>query len=99
MERSVHRSPSHHHSVDILSLSKPLATLVSHQGPVMVAEWNADGSQVLSGSQDATIKIWEVNNWAKPLLTLTGHDSTITSIAHQPNNSNVFCSCSLRFRY
>lgn len=97
MERSVHRSPSHHHSVDILSLSKPLATLVSHQGPVMVVEWNADGSQVLSGSQDATIKIWEVNNWAKPLLTLTGHDSTITSIAHQPNNSNVFCSCSLRF--
>lgn len=93
MEKSIHRSLSHRHSADTPSLAKPLATLVSHQGPVMVAEWNADGSQVLSGSQDATIKIWELNSWTKPLLTLTGHDSTITSIAHQPSNSNVFCSC------
>ena len=92
MERSVHRSPSHHHSVDILSLSKPLATLVSHQGPVMVAEWNADGSQVLSGSQDATIKVWEMNDWSKPLYTLTGHDTTVTAIAAHPSSIHVFGS-------
>lgn len=81
-------------SMDIPVLNKPLAKLISHQGHVMVGEWSCDGSQVMSGSQDATIKIWDMSDWTKPVLTLTGHDSTVTSIAPYPSNKNVFCSSS-----
>ena len=59
----------------------------------MVGEWSCDGSQVISGSQDTTIKLWDMSDWTKPLLTLTGHDGTVTSITPSPSNKNVFCSC------
>ena len=78
---------------DMPVIDKPLARMISHQGYVMVGEWNADGSQVLSGSQDSTIKTWDMSDWTKPLLTLTGHDNTVMSIAHHPTVNNMFCSC------
>lgn len=81
-----------HNSVEGSIISKPLAKLISHQGYVTTAEWNADGSYVLSGSQDATIKVWEMNDWSKPLYTLTGHDTTVTAIAAHPSSIHVFGS-------
>ena len=93
-EDGLHRSSSRRRiSVDAPIVEKPLAKLISHQGHVMVCEWTADGSNVLSGSQDTTIKVWEMSDWTKPLLTLTGHDNTVTSITHQPSSNYVFCSC------
>ena len=62
----------------------------------MVGEWSCDGSQVISGSQDTTIKLWDMSDWTKPVLTLTGHDGTVTSIAPSPSNKNVFCSCMIQ---
>lgn len=40
-----------------------------------------------------TIKMWDMSDWAKPSLTLTGHDNTISSIAVHPSNPHMFCSC------
>ena len=80
-------------TVDSTQITKPLARLISHQGYVTAGEWTIDGSRILSGSQDATIKIWEMSDWSKPSLTLTGHDNTISSIAIHPSNPNIFCSC------
>lgn len=75
------------------TVSKPLIKLISHQGFVTVGEWTVDGTQVLTGSQDATIKVWDMSDPSKPLFTFPGHDSTITSIACHPSNTNLFCSC------
>ena len=76
------------------TVSKPLIKLISHQGFVTVGEWTVDGTQVLTGSQDATIKVWDMSDPSKPLFTFPGHDSTITSIACHPSNTNLFCSSS-----
>lgn len=38
------------------------------------------GNTLISGSKDATIRIWDIEK-AKPLLTLTGHTGPITALA------------------
>ena len=80
-------------TADSPQITKPLARLISHQGYVTTSEWTIDGGRILSGSQDSTIKIWEMSDWSKPSVTLTGHDNTISSTATHPSNSNIFCSC------
>lgn len=85
--------------MEATSISKPLARLISHQGYVTTGEWTSDGGHVLSGSQDTTIKMWDVSDWTKPSLTLTGHDNTISSIAAHPSNPNMFCSCTLIYSF
>lgn len=74
-------------------ITKPLIKLIAHQGFVTTGEWSADGSQIFTGSQDATIKVWDMADASKPMFTFPGHDSTITSIACHPSNTNLFYSC------
>lgn len=94
-EESMRGSFKRQASIENQSISKPLARLLSHQGYVTTGEWSSDGGFVLTGSQDTTIKIWDMGDWTKPSLTLTGHDNTISSIAAHPSNPNMFCSCTL----
>jgi WD40 repeat protein len=57
---------------------KLFKTLHEHQGDVLSLA--VAGDKIFSGSQDKTIKIWDLNS-GKRLKTLTGHNSGIYSLA------------------
>ncbi|MEH2086238.1 WD40 repeat domain-containing protein, partial [Nostoc sp.] len=44
--------------------------------------------QLASASWDNTIKIWDVSS-GKPLKTLTGHSSSVNSVAYSPNGQQL----------
>ncbi len=51
-----------------------------HTGRVTQLAWSDDGRRALSGSEDRTLRLWEVAD-GRPLLTLEGHEAVITALA------------------
>ncbi len=59
-----------------------------HGAPVRSVSFSADGSLVLSGSHDNTVKVWEALT-GRTLKTFRGHDSWVRSCAFSPDKRTV----------
>lgn len=65
-----------------------LCTFIGHRDEVTSVAITPDGKQVISGSSDKTLKIWDMKT-GKKLFTLEGHTKPITAIAVTPNGKRV----------
>ena len=59
-----------------------------HDDPVTAMTFSPDGSTLVSGSDDATIRTWDVETGALE-MTLKGHRGSINSVAFSPNGSFI----------
>ncbi|MBD2059096.1 serine/threonine protein kinase [Oculatella sp. FACHB-28] len=55
-------------------------TLALHTGPVSAIATSSDGETFVSGSEDKTIKVWNLRT-GDLLRTLSGHDAEVVSVA------------------
>ena len=62
------------------------------RGFVHSIAFSPDGSTLASGSDDTTIKLWDINS-GEVKNTLTGHSDSVSSIAFSPDGSTL-ASCS-----
>ncbi|MBP7283008.1 MAG: hypothetical protein KBA66_15600 [Leptospiraceae bacterium] len=58
--------------------------LLRHSSYVRSVSFSPDGKYLASGSDDNTIKIWDLEN-AKEMKSLTGHSSYVTSVSFSPD--------------
>ena len=65
-----------------------LRTFTGHSSYVNSVAWSPDGSRVASGSDDNTIKIWDVATGFL-VQNFTGHSQDVTSVAWSPDGSRV----------
>ena len=65
-----------------------LQTLEGNSGWVSSVAFSPDGSQVVSGSYDTTVRLWDAATGAL-LQTLEGHSGLITSVAFSPDGKQV----------
>ena len=61
--------------------------MMGHIGSVNTVAFTSDGSHIVSGSDDQTIKIWDFGS-GKLLRSIDGHDN-INSITVTPDNSQI----------
>ena len=61
-----------------------LQTLEGHSGRVWSVAFSLDGTQVVSGSGDMTVWLWDVATGAA-LQTLEGHSGSVSSVAFSPD--------------
>ncbi len=64
-----------------ISLDK---TLVGHSGSVWSVDLSSNGQTLVSGSEDNTIKIWNLNT-GQVSRTLLGHSDTVRSVTFSPD--------------
>ena len=62
--------------------------LSGHSGLVRAVAVSVDGSKVVSGSYDRTVKIWDAESGAE-LNTLSGHSNTVLSVAVSADGSKI----------
>lgn len=60
----------------------------AHTRWVSAVAWLPDGSRLISGSEDRTIRIWEVENGLM-VASLTGHQTGITAMALSPKGEKL----------
>lgn len=63
-------------------------TLSGHTDEVNTIAFSPDGQQLASGSDDQTIKIWNLNQ-RQELSTLRGHTNWVYSVAISPNSQTL----------
>ena len=69
--------------------SPELMELQGHSGLVYSVAFSPDGSKIVSGSEDKTIRVWDVSTGIEVLPPLRGHDGTILSVAWSPDGSKI----------
>src|SRR5438552_12430957 len=67
---------------------KELASLKGHDGAVRCVAYSPDGRMLASGSDDSTIKLWDVAT-GKGRATLKGHDDAVQSMAFSPDGRTL----------
>jgi WD40 repeat protein len=73
-----------------------LHTLTKHSGIVQAVAISPDGKTLASGSNDTTIKLWNLDT-GELLETLTGHTSAVLSLGFSPDRKILVSSSNLEF--
>ena len=65
-----------------------LSTLQGHSSPVWSVCYSPDGTKVVSGSTDNTVRIWDTTTGAE-LSILQGHSDYVRSVCYSPDGTEV----------
>ena len=66
-----------------------LSPLQGHDSGINSVTFSPDGSKIISGSDDKTIRVWDASTGVEMLSPLQGHDSGVSSIAFSPDGSKI----------
>jgi WD40 repeat protein len=69
-----------------------LSVGLGHADSIEACAWSPDGTQVLSGSEDCTLKVWDART-GEEVRTLAGHRDTVYACAWSPCGAKIL-SCS-----
>ena len=65
-----------------------VGTLQGHSNAVNCVSFSPDGTKVASGSNDNTVKLWDVTS-GECLQTLEGHSHFVKSVSFSPDGTKV----------
>ncbi|KAK9829156.1 hypothetical protein WJX72_004226 [[Myrmecia] bisecta] len=87
--------------VAFLKRLKITSELEGHSGPVSTLDWNAEGTLLLSGSDDCKVNIWDVSRSRAQHSIDSGHTAVVYAAKFLPNTNDehiITCSADRQVR-
>jgi len=72
----------------ISDYTRQLMSLIGHSGYVTSVCMSPDGSKIVSGSGDKTVKVWDAATGQR-ITTLEGHSSWLNSVCMSPEGTKI----------
>ncbi|NIM16736.1 MAG: hypothetical protein GTO45_32505, partial [Candidatus Aminicenantes bacterium] len=72
---------------------KEVRTFKGHEGYVMSVSFSPDGTHLLSGSSDQTVKLWDRTS-GKEVRTFKGHSDWVRSVSFSPDGTHLLSGSS-----
>lgn len=72
-----------------LATGNTTRTFVGHTNDVLSVSFSADNRQIVSGSRDRTIKLWNTLGDCKFTITDKGHTEWVSCVRFSPNPQNA----------
>ncbi|KAJ8068547.1 hypothetical protein OCU04_004097 [Sclerotinia nivalis] len=66
-----------------------LQTLEGHTSSVGSVAFSPDSKQIVSGSNDSTVRVWNIARGEQILPTLEGHTNGVSSVAFSPDSKQI----------
>ncbi len=79
----------------LLAQNAPLATLSGHSGPVNSIALSPDGTRLVSGSKDETIRIWNLKDY-QPEKTIKA-ETSVKRVSYKPDGQKFLAGMYCRF--
>jgi len=71
-------------------LTRPVEIMrLNHSEDVLSVAYSPDGSHIVSGSLDKTLRIWDAQTGALIVEPLSGHENSVWSVAYSPDGSRI----------
>ncbi len=74
--------------ISVNVLAKPIVSFQGHTASINTVDFAADSRSFISGSDDKTIKLWQVSN-PKAVRTFKGHKAAVTSVMFMPDGEGM----------
>ncbi|MGH3875118.1 MAG: NACHT domain-containing protein, partial [Pseudonocardiaceae bacterium] len=81
-------APRPEHAGRPLSEPAGLRPLTGHTGTVLSVAYSPDGTRLLTGGDDASVRIWDATT-GTPIHHLTGHTGAVWSVAYSPDGTRL----------
>lgn len=65
-----------------------LKVFSGHEGPVATAAFTPDGAKLITGGDDRTLRVWQVEDGA-PLRMWSAHDAEVTALSVMPDGKTI----------
>ena len=70
------------------TLFTELMQLEGHTSWITSVTWSPDGTQIASGSEDDTVRIWDTTSWEQ-VAVLEGHTDNVYSVTWSPDGTQI----------
>ena len=74
---------------EVVACQRKLQLLRGHDYSVRSVEFSHDGSKIVSGSYNKTIRVWDANTGVEMLPPLRGHNDYVRSVAFSHDGSKI----------
>jgi WD40 repeat protein/serine/threonine protein kinase len=71
-----------------LARDSSIQSMEGHEGEVHSIAWNSEGTRIVSGSSDETVRLWNAQTGDIELI-LTGHERKVSSVAWSPDGTRI----------
>jgi len=79
---------------DIKSANSRIMTVSAHAAEIFSCDFHKYNEQIITASQDNSVKVWDLRNTKEPMRVLVGHRHSVRQVKCSPHEGAIIATVS-----